>query len=271
MSQFEGRVAPVEKAVGEAWWALATTGTAEAREELVRAGTEYDALFSDGEEYGKVRGWYGDREALDSPLLRRQVEVLYRTFAGRRGDPGTLRRVQELEAEANAVYGNHRGTVDGKPVGENEIREILRASDDGALRRAAWEASKTVGREVEGIVRELARLRNGLAREQGYADHRHRSLDLQEIDPDELDRLMLELESLPMPPSGSSRRTSTRSSGRGSAARPSCRGTSRTPSSRVASTGRLRHRVRLRRGAREVPQERATARWHQTVPRAPPR
>ncbi len=186
----------MEKAVGEAWWALATTGTAEAQEELVRAGTEYDALFSDKEEYGKVRGWYGDREALDSPLLRRQVEVLYRTFAGRQGDPETLRRVQELEAEANAVYGNHRGTVDGKPVGENGIREILRASGDGALRREAWEASKTVGREVEGTVRELARLRNGLAREQGYADHRQRSLDLQEIDPDELDRLMLELESL---------------------------------------------------------------------------
>ena len=195
MSRFEGRVAPVEKAVGEAWWALATTGTAEAREDLVRAGTEYDALFSDAGEFEKVRGWYADRDSLESSLLRRQVEVLYATFAGRQGDPETLRRVQELEAEANAVYGNHRGTVGGEPVGENRVREILRASDDDALRREAWEASKTVGREVEDTIRELARLRNGLAVEQGYPDHRRRSLELQEIDPDELDALMLELES----------------------------------------------------------------------------
>jgi peptidyl-dipeptidase A len=130
-----------------------------------------------------------------SPLLRRQVEVLYRAFAGHQGDEEILGRIQELEARANAVYGNHRGVVEGMEVGDNEIREILRSSDDGALRREAWEASKTVGREVEETVRELAHLRNRLAREAGYPDHYHRSLDLQEIDAAELDRIMGELES----------------------------------------------------------------------------
>jgi peptidyl-dipeptidase A len=103
--------------------------------------------------------------------------------------------VEELEAEANAVYGNHRGVVRGEEVGENEIREILRSSDDEALRREAWEASKTVGREVEEIVRELARLRNRLAREAGYPDHFYRALDLQEIDAAELGGIMSDLES----------------------------------------------------------------------------
>jgi peptidyl-dipeptidase A len=193
--RFEERVAPTEKAVKEAWWNLATTGTGEAQEELVRAGMEYNRLFAVKDEYEKVRGWYEERDALESPLLRRQVEVLYRTFAGRQGDEETLDRVEELEARANAIYGNHRGVVGGREVGENEIREILRHSDDGSLRREAWEASKTVGREVEETVRELARLRNRLAREAGYPDHYHRSLDLQEIDAAELDRIMSELES----------------------------------------------------------------------------
>jgi peptidyl-dipeptidase A len=191
----EERVAPTEKAVKEAWWNLATTGTGEAQEELVRAGMEYNRLFADKDEYEKVRGWYEERSFLESPLLRRQVEVLYRTFAGRQGDEETLDRTEELEARANAIYGNHRGVVGGREVGENEIREILRCSDDGSLRREAWEASKTVGREVEETVRELARLRNRLAREAGYPDHYHRSLDLQEIDIAELDRIMSELES----------------------------------------------------------------------------
>src|SRR5215211_515919 len=186
--RFEERVAPTEKAVKEAWWNLATTGTEEAQAQLVRAGMEYNRLFEDG--YEKVRGWYEGRDALESDLLRRQVEVLYRTFAGRQGDEGVLERIEELEARANAVYGNHRGLVGGKEVGENEIREILRNSGDEALRREAWEASKTVGREVEETVRELARLRNRLAREAGYPDHYHRSLDLQEIDSSELSRIM---------------------------------------------------------------------------------
>ncbi|MDQ3285597.1 MAG: M2 family metallopeptidase, partial [Actinomycetota bacterium] len=55
-------------------------------------------------------------------------------------------------------------------------------------------ALKSVGRKVEGIVRELARLRNGLARAEGFADHHARSLDLQEIDSMELDRLMADLQ-----------------------------------------------------------------------------
>jgi peptidyl-dipeptidase A len=192
---FEERVAPVEKAVRGAWWRLATTGTGEAQEEYVRAGVEYNRLFADRDEFEKVARWYEEQDALESPLLRRQVELLYLTFAGRQGDEGVLERVEELEAEANAVYGNHRGVVRGEEVGENEIREILRSSDDEALRREAWEASKIVGREVEETVRELARLRNRLAREAGYPDHFYRSLDLQEIDAGELGRIMADLES----------------------------------------------------------------------------
>ena len=195
ISRLEERVAPVEKSVREAWWRLATTGTHEAQEELVHAGKEYNRLFADRDEYEKIRGWYEERASLDDPLLRRQIEVIYRTFAGRQGDGETLDRIEELEARANAIYGNHRGVVGGREVGENEIREILRFSDDDALRREAWEASKTVGREVEGVVRELARLRNRLAREAGYPDHYHRSLDLQEIDARELGGIMSHLES----------------------------------------------------------------------------
>jgi peptidyl-dipeptidase A len=156
---------------------------------------EYTRLFADRNGYEKVARWHEERDALENALLRRQVEVLYLEFAGHQGDEEILRRIQELEARANAVYGNHRGVVEGREVGENEIREILRSSGDGALRREAWEASKTVGREVEESVRELARLRNRLAREAGYPDHFHRALALQEIDTAELDRIMADLES----------------------------------------------------------------------------
>ncbi|MDQ4043148.1 MAG: M2 family metallopeptidase [Actinomycetota bacterium] len=195
ISQLEERVAPAEKAAREAWWRLATTGTEEAREELVRAGMEYTKLFADRNGYEKVARWHEERDALENALLRRQVEVLYLAFAGHQGDEEILGRIQELEARANAIYGNHRSVVEGREVGENEIRKILRSSGDSALRREAWEASKTVGREVEESVRELARLRNRLAREAGYPDHFHRALDLQEIDAAELDRIMDELES----------------------------------------------------------------------------
>lgn len=195
ITDFAKRMAPVEKATDEAWWNLATTGTDEAREEFVRAGKEYNRLFSDQHEYRKLTSWYEERGDLESPLLRRQVEVLFRTFAERQGDAEILGRIEELEAGANAVFGNHRSVVRGKKLGENEIRELLRISEDQDLRREAWEASKSVGREVEGTVRDLARLRNQLAREQGYENYYARSLELQEIEAGELAGIMGELES----------------------------------------------------------------------------
>lgn len=195
-------MAPVEKKVAEAWWDLAVTGSGGAQKELVRAGTEYNRLFADEGEQETVAGWFQQRASMDDDLLRRQVEVLYRTYAARRGDAGVLDRIEELEAEANAIYGNHRGVVGGRTVGENEVRDILRTSRVESVRREAWEASKTVGREVEDTVRELARLRNRLAREAGYRDHYHRSLDLQEMDVEELEGLMADLEAATDAPFG---------------------------------------------------------------------
>ncbi|CAN5437812.1 hypothetical protein BH20ACT10_BH20ACT10_19270 [soil metagenome] len=193
VSKYESLVAPKEKAVGEAWWKLATTGSEEAQKNMVEAGKAYNETFSDEADFAEISRFHEGRASLE-PVLRRQVEVLHRTFEASRGDKETLENIEELEAKANSIYGNHRGVVGGEEVGENRVREILRHSDDEELRREAWEASKTVGREVEPVVRELARLRNKVAREQGYANHYLRSLALQEIEADELEEIMSGLE-----------------------------------------------------------------------------
>ena len=65
---------------------------------------------------------YSRTYSVESPLLRRQVEVLYRMFEERQGDREILGRIEELEAEANAIYGNHRCVVGGKKL---EIRRVI--------------------------------------------------------------------------------------------------------------------------------------------------
>ena len=92
---------------------------------------------------------------MESPLLRRRIEVLYRMFEERQGDGKTLGRIEELEAEANAVYGNHRSVVGGEKLVENEVRELLRTSEDEDLRREAWGPSlhrhgASAARSLEG-------------------------------------------------------------------------------------------------------------------------
>jgi hypothetical protein len=94
----------VERAADEAWWNLATSGTDETREEFVAAGKAYSELFSDADEYGKLRDLFEDLDSAESPLLRRRIEFPYRMFEERQGDEETLGRIEKLEAEANAIY-----------------------------------------------------------------------------------------------------------------------------------------------------------------------
>jgi peptidyl-dipeptidase A len=83
-------------------------------------------------------------------------------------------------------FSRHRGVVDGREVGDTEIKRILRQSDDAAQRQEAWEASKTVGAEVAADVRELARLRNEAARGLGHRDWFALSLSTDELDEQKL-------------------------------------------------------------------------------------
>ena len=85
--------------------------------------------------------------------------------------PADLRhRLVTLEASVDARYALHRGLVRGVELNDNEIIEVLKTSNDVDERREAWEAAKTVGAAVADDVRELARMRNEIARTLGYRD-----------------------------------------------------------------------------------------------------
>ena len=64
-------------------------------------------------------------------------------------DPELLKKIL---AESNLVertFNVFRPLVGGKQLTDNDIRRVLSKSKDSAERRAAWEASKMVGRVVE--------------------------------------------------------------------------------------------------------------------------
>jgi peptidyl-dipeptidase A len=115
-------------------------------------------------------------------VLARQVKMIFLSAAKAQQDEETIQRLTQLEAEVRQKYYNFRGKVDGKELSDNALDEILAKSRDSGQVREAWEASKQIGAETAGQVRELARVRNAAARAQGFRDHFQRSLTLDEID-----------------------------------------------------------------------------------------
>lgn len=137
---------------------------------------------------------------MHEPRLRRQLEVLRLSLSGNQMTDAQREEIIGLSSSIESEFATFRPQLDGQALTENEILRILDKSHDEDTRRRAWTASKEIGRRVGGRVRELARLRNRVALELGYADHYRMALDLQELSEEWLFDLFEELEVLTREP-----------------------------------------------------------------------
>jgi peptidyl-dipeptidase A len=182
------RLRPLLHRATLASWEAATTG----REEAVRISADARAavkrLYADPEGARKVRDLLA-ADVADS-LLRRQLVLLDHEFSANQLPTATIRELSFREAELERTFYNFRARLDGREASDNELREVLRTAVDERRRREAWRASKEIGPRIAGPLVELVRRRNAAARQLGFADYYAMELRLQEIDEDELFRLL---------------------------------------------------------------------------------
>jgi peptidyl-dipeptidase A len=184
---------PLEKAFYLAEWDAAVSGRADAIEQVRAAQAAFMRFWADPQLFQAAKELNG-AGSMDDPILARQLKLIYLTAARNQQDEQSIERLTELESRVRQRYYNYRARVEGRELSDNQIDEILKSSRDDGKVRAVWEASKQVGQQVAGEVREMARLRNRAARAQGYRDHFHRALQLDEIDEQELLDLFADLE-----------------------------------------------------------------------------
>jgi peptidyl-dipeptidase A len=184
----EGELEPLTTGVCHGWWDLNILANEENERRRVELETALSNFLADGERFAAIEE---AREGADGPV-RRRLDLLLNTFLPQQIPSGLRMRIIELEASVESRFSQHRGEVDGRRVDDNEIKRILRGSDDAAERRAAWEASKTVGAAVADDVRGLARLRNAAAHALGYRDWFALSVVTSEMDEEKLLAMLAE-------------------------------------------------------------------------------
>ncbi len=161
------RLRPLYRSSALAWWDANVSATEENEQRRVAAELRLSDALADA---GLFRDVEAARANGAEPLVRRQLDLLHSSLVPHQVPETTRHRIVELEASVESRFAQHRGEVGGRTVDDNEIKRILRESDDVAERQEAWEASKTVGAAVADDVRELAMLRNDAARSLGYRD-----------------------------------------------------------------------------------------------------
>jgi len=186
------KVKPLMKEACIAEWDAAVTGSSEDYDRYSKLTLELRQVYGnpgefvflkDMKESGKVR----------SPILARQLDVLHNEYLENQIEPELLKKIVDLSTQIQKDFSTFRGTIEGKQVTDNEIKQILKAETDSAKRRRAWLASKQVGAAVADDIIELAKLRNQAARKLGFDSFHTLSLTTTEQDVKELDKIFNEL------------------------------------------------------------------------------
>jgi peptidyl-dipeptidase A len=186
VDEMTARLEPLDRAANLAWWD-ASTNVSEAHEvQRIATDLALRAALADATVFAQVE------KAADGEAdgVARQLTVLRNDMLPQQVPAEIREEIVRLEASIDATFNAHRPVLDGAEVDDNAIADILRTSDDGELRRRAWEAAKTVGASVSERVRELAHRRNAAARALGHRDHFALSLATAELDEDDLLRTL---------------------------------------------------------------------------------
>ncbi|MBK5289710.1 MAG: peptidase M3, partial [Acidimicrobiia bacterium] len=175
------RLQPLDDAANVAWWRASTDVSPDHEAARIDADIAIRTVLGDADLFDRLRattvGGSGERRQRDVLIDRMRPHQI----------PPTLRdEIARLEARLDGAYNSFRPVLAGAAVDDNHLAEILRHSDSGDARQAAWEASKQVGTSVAAEVRELAHLRNRAARELGSRDYFALALETSELDETDL-------------------------------------------------------------------------------------
>jgi peptidyl-dipeptidase A len=186
------KVEPMIKAANLASWDAAISGKSEDYDRVSKLTLELRQVYSNPQEFAFLKEAKESGQVRDAKLAR-QLEVLYNGYLENQIEPELLKSIVDLSTEIEKKFSTFRGTIEGKKVTDNEIKEILKTETDSRKREQAWLAGKQVGAAVAADLVKLVKLRNQAARKLGFDNHHTLSLTTAEQDVKELDKIFNQL------------------------------------------------------------------------------
>ncbi len=195
IADYVATVKPLETQATLAEWDASVTGDTSKYREASELELKLTKIRSNRADFEKIKGFL--REGIKDPVLKREMEILYETFAPNQGDPALLKKIIEKQSEVEQKFNTFRATLNGEKVPDNALKEILKTeTKDMEKRKLAWEGTKQIGAEVAPDVIELAKLRNKLAKSLGYDNYFQMSLALSDLNDKDLVTLFNRLDTM---------------------------------------------------------------------------
>jgi len=191
----EVKAKPVETGAALAYFNAAVTGKDEEYKKSSEFNIQMSKIYQDTVVFARLREIKESGKIKDS-LLTRQLNILYNTFLGNQVDEKKMEDIINAQTKLEQKYSTFRATIDGKKLTDNDIESILKNSANSKELEKCWLASKQIGENVGADVIKLVKMRNEMAHSLGFANYHDMSLRLSDQDPDQIEKLFDELDSL---------------------------------------------------------------------------
>ena len=202
LQTIEEQSQPLYQQMALTQWNAAVSGKAEDFEASQRAQENLTAFYSRRDLFEQLKSYKEQEEEIfkgvtpdDSAYItKRNLDVTYNSFLANQADTALLNAIIKRSTALEQKYGSYRAQLDGKPINDNTVEEILRTSRNNKVLQQVWESHKEIGKLVEEDLLELVRLRNRLAASLGFENYHTMSLMLSEQDPKEVTAILDQLD-----------------------------------------------------------------------------
>jgi peptidyl-dipeptidase A len=195
LKAYEVKVIPLSKEVALASFQASISGKDEDFNRSSALQIQLNKITADPGAFAQLKTFKLGGQ-IREPLLKRQLDIIYNSYLENQIPVSQMEAMVKLQSQIEQKFNTFRAHVDGKILTDNDIEQILRTSGDSLQLEAAWKGSKEIGRLVAPDILQLVRLRNASARQLGFANFQQMQLKLNEQDPQELERLFDELDTL---------------------------------------------------------------------------
>lgn len=199
LDKFTAKLRPLDIAANRAWWDANITGKDEDFKRKEEAQNKIDAFLSDKTAFAEVKA-LKENGKIDDAILKRAIDVVYLAYLEKQLDAELLQKMTALSNAVEKKFSTFRAKVDGKELGDGDVRKILKSSTITERRKEVYEASKEVGKVVEPELKELVKLRNQAAKKLGFANYHAMMLYLNEQNGADLIKLFDSLDELTRQP-----------------------------------------------------------------------
>lgn len=181
--------------LSEAYWVASLNSSPENWQKVAELEIMLNSLLSNKETFEHLKK-IKESNLVSDPILVRQLEESYNTFLAKQIDTTLLNAMTKLGTEIEHKYSTYRAKIGKKEYTDNDVEEILKTSKDSKMLQQIWEAHKNIGPVVKDDILKLVKMRNEAAQKLGFKNFHEMSLKLSGQDPEEIEKLFDQLDSL---------------------------------------------------------------------------